>query len=109
LDFATPSGSHCNVEAASLKSIVQPEGRQCFLCGRQAALERHHILGGSANRKLSEHYGLWCYLCASCHRGVDGAQYNSEKGLYLKRLAQKAFEEKYSHAFWMETFRKNYI
>ena len=89
------------------KSIVQSDC-QCFLCGRETMLERHHILGGP-NRRLSERWGIWCYLCHEDHVGVDGAQYNRETGDYLKREAQKAFEELYGHDKWMALFRKNYL
>lgn len=72
-------------------------------------LERHHVLGGVANRPLSEKYGLWVWLCHEHHTGTDGAQYDPEKNNCLKRLAQIAFEGKHSHEEWMETFRKNYL
>ena len=72
-------------------------------------LERHHVLGGVANRPLSEKFGLWGYLCHNCHTGTDGAQYNRERNQKLKRLAQIAFEARHSHEEWMETFRKNYL
>lgn len=72
-------------------------------------LERHHVLGGVANRPLSEQFGLWVYLCHDCHTGPDGAQYNRQKSDALKRLAQIAFEARYSHDEWMEIFKKNYI
>jgi len=90
------------------KSIMQNK-KQCYLCGRQSYLEKHHIVSGTANRKLSEKYGLWVYLCHSCHTGDGGAQYEKELNLRLKQEAQKTFEEKYSHDLWMETFRKNYL
>lgn len=90
------------------KSIISNE-KECFLCGRQINLERHHIMAGTANRKLSEKYGLWVYLCHDCHTGVDGAQYNAVAGLELKQTAQRVFENKYSHEFWMDVFRKNYL
>ena len=90
------------------KSIVQ-QGERCFICGRLTGLERHHILGGVANRPLSEKFGLWVYLCHECHTGKDGAQYNREKGDRLKRLAQIAFEARHSHEEWMQIFRKNYL
>ena len=90
------------------KSIMQNK-KQCSLCGRQSYLEKHHIISGTANRKLSERYGLWVYLCHSCHTGDGGAQYEKELNLRLKQEAQKIFEEKYSHDLWMETFRKNYL
>ena len=96
-----------------MKSILEPEPdvfnpRQCFLCGRKTMLETHHIMAGS-NRKLSTKYGLVVTLCHDCHTGKDGAQYNPEVGDYLKREAQMAFEEIYSHEEWMSVFRKNYL
>lgn len=89
-------------------SIVQKDGSRCFVCGRMTGLERHHILGGP-NRKWSEKYGLTVMLCHDHHTGKDGAQYNRRLGDSLKRLAQIAFEARYSHSEWMEIFRKNYL
>ena len=91
-----------------MKSIIQ-ETKECFLCGRKTNLEVHHIMAGLANRKWSTKYGLTVFLCADCHRGSEGAQYNKEQNLYLKQIAQQAFEELYGHEKWMETFRKNYL
>lgn len=90
------------------KSIISNE-KECFICGRQTNLERHHIMSGTANRKLSEKYGLWVYLCHDCHTGTEGAQYNSESGNALKRVAQGAFELQHSREEWMQIFRKNYL
>lgn len=84
-------------------------GERCYLCGSRVNLERHHVLGGVANRPLSEQYGLWVYLCHNCHTGTDGAQYNRERNQSLKRLAQIAFEARHSHEEWMQVFRKNYL
>lgn len=95
-------------ERIFIKSIIQSDGR-CYLCGRQTGLEQHHVLAGVANRRLSERYGLWVWLCRKCHTGKDGAQYDREKGLALKRDAQEAFEKEHGHAMWMEVFRKNYL
>ena len=83
--------------------------RKCYLCGRQYGLERHHVLGGTANRTLSERHGLWVWLCHECHTGADGAQYDREKNIRLKVEAQVAFESLYGHERWMQTFRKNYL
>lgn len=91
------------------KSIIQQGDPRCFFCGRQIGLEQHHVMAGTANRKLSEKYGLWVWLCQEHHTGKDGAQYNREKNQGLKRLAQIAFEARHSHDEWMETFRKNYL
>ena len=90
------------------KSIIQKDGSRCFVCGRMNELECHHILAGP-NRKWSEQYGLTVMLCHEHHTGKDGAQYNRELGDSLKRLAQIAFEARYSHDEWMQIFRKNYL
>ena len=91
------------------KSIMQQGDPRCYLCGSRVNLERHHVLGGVANRPLSEKYGLWVYLCHNCHTGTDGAQYNREQNQKLKRLAQIAFEARHSREEWMQIFRKNYL
>ena len=85
------------------------DDRICYLCGKQCSLERHHVLGGIANRKLSEKYGLWVWLCHECHTGNGGAQYDPVKNRRLKAEAQAAFEIEFGHQAWMQTFRKNYI
>ena len=98
------------------KSIVEPDWGefpfdqpQCFICGRETGLEVHHIMAGP-NRKWSTKYGLWVHLCSECHRDTKrGAQYDRDTGDYLKRQAQMAFEELYSHEMWMEIFKKNYL
>lgn len=90
------------------KSILQ-QSERCFLCGRTAGLFTHHVIGGTANRKLSEKYGLTVRLCLDCHTGPDGVHMNRAKADSLKRLAQIAFEARHSHEEWMETFRKNYL
>lgn len=94
-----------------MNSILQHSGEPvCYLCGSVVGLERHHIMSGTANKRLAEKYGLWVWLCGqTCHRGVDGAQYDPEKNKRLKREAQEAFEKIHGHDLWMKTFRKNYL
>ena len=72
-------------------------------------LECHHVMSGTANRKLSDEYGLTVWLCQAHHTGPDGVHMNHERGKSLKRLAQVAFEARHSHAEWMEIFKKNYL
>jgi hypothetical protein len=92
------------------KSIIQQGEPRCFYCGSRVGLERHHVLGGTANRKLSEKYGLWVYCCNRHHTDPkEGVQYNRQMNQSLKRLAQIAFEARHSRAEWMEAFRKNYL
>ena len=90
------------------RSIVQEE-RECWFCGARVSLEEHHIFAGGANRKISEKYGLKVYLCHKHHTGEEGAQYDREKNLQLKRIAQQRFDEIYSHELWMNVIRKNYL
>lgn len=93
------------------KSIMQTD-RACYFCGRLDGLERHHVLGGfsSNNRRLSETYGLWVYVCKKHHTDQkEGVQYNKEMNLKLKQDAQLAFQKYYGRSLWMQLFRKNYL
>lgn len=91
------------------KSILQQGDPRCFICGRVTGLECHHVMSGTANRKLSDQYGLTVWLCQPHHTGPDGVHQNRERGNSLKRLAQIAFEARHSHDEWMQVFRKNYL
>lgn len=103
-------------------SIVQKGVKECFLCRRDAeqvayygplqaaGLHKHHIIFGNPGRKLSEKYGLWCWLCLRHHTGSSEAVHkNRENDLYLKRLAQEAFESNHSRDEWMQIFERNYL
>lgn len=89
-------------------SILQTE-KECWFCGATYGLEEHHIFAGVANRKISEKYGLKVFLCKRHHTGKNGAQYDQDKNLQLKKEAQKKFEALYSHDMWMRLIRKNYL
>ncbi len=92
------------------KSIIQQGDPRCFFCGKRTGLERHHVMSGTANRKLAEKYGLWIWCCNYDHTDPkDGVQYNREKADRLKSIGQIAFEAKHSHDEWMQLFRKNYL
>lgn len=91
-------------------SIVQDlTVERCFVCGCTRGLEYHHIMHGTANRRLSTRYGLTCWLCRSHHRGRNGVHYNAELNRKLQETAQKAFEKTHSHTEWMKIFGKNYL
>ena len=83
--------------------------RACYFCGRLNGLEKHHVFAGVANRKVSETYGLWVWLCHNCHTGQAGAQYDKEKNLKLKQDAQMAFQTYFGRKVWMQIIRKNYL
>ena len=104
------------------KSIISNK-RECFLCREEAdhigyygelpstGLHKHHFLGGTANRKKSEHFGLWAYMCAARHHeyGPEAPHVNAEVAKHLKQIAQRVFEAKYSHEMWMQEFGKNFL
>lgn len=90
------------------RSIVQAE-KECWFCGARVMLEEHHIFAGTANRKISEKYGLKVWLCHRHHTGTDGAQYDPDLNLLLKQEAQKAFEVHHTRREWMDLIRKNYL
>lgn len=100
------------------KSILHnKQDRTCYLCmlinfdyDTRTHLEEHHVIFGTANRTLSEKYGLKVYLCKQHHTAGPEAVHNkAEHRKLLQRKAQEAFEAKYSHEKWMEVFGRNYL
>lgn len=92
-----------------MKSILQPDAKECFLCHKQWGLEEHHIYAGTANRKISERNGFKCYLCKNCHTGNNGAQYDKELNLYLKQVCQAKYEETHSRDEFRKLIGKSYL
>ena len=90
-------------------SIMQTE-RCCFLCGSTVWLEEHHVFEGTANRKMSERYGLKVHLCYMCHRDPKlGVHFNKERREDLQRMAQEVFEKSHTREAFMEIFGKNWL
>lgn len=88
-------------------SIIQTGEKQCFISGSRINLDLHHCVHGGANRKLADKYGLWVWLRHDIHMRLHDQDKDLDRK--LEQLAQKAFEEKYSHELWMNIFRKNYL
>lgn len=92
------------------ESIITETTWRCYLCGRTGKMEEHHVFFGTANRKLSEAYGLVVPLCPDCHRNGSMAVHRCrETDLRLKRAGQRAFEKTHSREQWMEIFGRNYL
>lgn len=90
-------------------SIVSNE-RKCLVCGTTYNLHRHHIYFGLANRKKSEQYGCWCYLCGKHHNmSSDGVHSNRQLDLKLKVMCQKRFQEVYKDLDFLTIFGRNYL
>lgn len=99
-----------------MNSILRTEDNICYLCellnhnrNRQYT-EEHHIFFGTANRKLSEKYGLKVNLCLYHHRhGSNAVHNNSYIDMTLKKEGQKAFIMHWPDMSFQEIFGKNYL
>jgi len=92
------------------KSLLQ-SSKECYITKVNEGLHRHHIFYGTGNRKNSDRYGLWVWLIPRLHNIGTGSIHggNWKLDLKLKREAQTAFEEKYSHDKFMQVFGENYL
>lgn len=84
---------------------------QCYVCGMTYNLHRHHIFYGTANRRKSDEFGAWVYLCARHHNmSDDGVHFNKELDLMLKQQAQEAWEERFGRREdFIRIFGKSYL
>jgi hypothetical protein len=100
--------------------MFEQEPGQCFFCNLEGDyryhtyLQEHHIFFGTANRKISEKYGLKVYLCDAHHRAnftskENAVHFNKKNNDRLRAVAQKAFEEKYSPELFWKLFQENWI
>lgn len=103
-----------------MKSIMQAydrsRGSSCYLCEKLYGIygtqytEEHHAIGGTANRKLSEKYGLKVRLCIQHHReGPEAVHNNIGNMRLLQKDAQIAFEENYPNLSFTGIFGMNYL
>lgn len=92
-----------------MKSILQEDTDYCIYCGRYGT-EIHHVLYGTANRRLADKYKLVVGLCYTHHRGNQGVHGgNKELDLKLKELAQRRFEEEYPLEDFLAVFGRKYF
>lgn len=76
-----------------MKSVIQLNDDQCFLCHNAYGTQWHHIFGGNPQRRYSEADGLKVRLCAECHCKVHSDPNLSGKlQLTLHRLGQTKWE-----------------
>lgn len=100
-----------------MKSIMHnKKDGTCYLCmllnrdDSQKHTQEHHAIYGNAKRKLSEKYGLKVYLCLEHHTaGKQAVHFNKINSMYIKKAAQKAFEDKYPDLDFKKIFGKNYL
>lgn len=104
-----------------MKSIMHDKSEgTCYLCkllhddwSRKTTTE-HHVIHGTAGRKIAEQMGLKVYLCFD-HHGAKGGEdvHRPDLNNYdqmLKVIAQKEFERRIgSRADWMRIAGKNFL
>ena len=91
------------------KSIIVDCMDNCFVCGSPYT-EVHHVIYGTANRKLSDKYGLVVPLCHEHHRGQTGVHFNRDFDISLKKLAQEKFNAVYgANKSFIKVFGKSYL
>ena len=84
---------------------------RCALCGKWAALERHHIYAGT-RRDISERYGAVIFLCHNCHNEPPlGVHHDAEIRKQLQKNEQKRLMRLYHWSVedFMSRFGKNYL
>ena len=88
----------------------------CYLCkllrgdASRKITQEHHVMFGTANRRLSERYGLKVYLCIFHHtEGREAVHKSAELALLLKKKAQLAFEGKFPEISFRSIFGRNYL
>ena len=86
---------------------MQDRDDGCLICSSPYT-EEHHVFFGTANRKLSDKYGLLVYLCAEHHRGQNGVHFDKKLDDCLKKAAQIRFEETYPDKDFRQIFGRNY-
>jgi len=83
--------------------------KECYVCSTTLNLHKHHVFGG-ANRKWSEKYKLYVYLCAYHHNmSNDGVHFNKDLMDSLHREFQQIFEKLYSKDQFVKIFGRNYL
>lgn len=96
------------------ESIISNDKR-CFICGFPY-VHKHHIYPGIGRREMSEHFGLWVYLCPRHHNQAgsyvavhSGMPAGKEIDRKLRVLGQQKFEEDHTRAEWHRYFGKSYL
>lgn len=89
-----------------MRSILQTE-RECFFCHTTQGLNLHHVIHGTANRKIADATGLTVFLCYRCHAKVHDT--DREMDLMLIQYAQRKYEETHTREEFRELFGKSWL
>lgn len=76
----------------------------------RSGIEKHEIIYGTANRKLSIQYGLVVGLCHNCHNEPPyGVHHNYSIDIKLKKIAEHKFNECYPHENFRHIFGESFL
>ena len=90
-----------------MKSILQADKYECFLCPSYGELDKHHIFNGAGYRQKSEADGCYIYVCRRCHRLIHE---NWKKRLEVKKMAQREWEKLYgTREDFIDRYGKSYL
>lgn len=104
-----------------MQSIIPGNiNNMCHFCGRYVEIPHKHHIFGAANRKFSEKYGLWVYLCPEHHNMSKHSVHRDKEIMEEYHIkGQKAFEkwfretkmasEDEARKEFMRIFGRNYL
>ena len=78
--------------------IPQKQPSECFFCGKQYDLVKHHCLHGRGIKPLAIQDGLWIWICNADHNmSNDSVHLDPErkKDKMLQKLAQDTLIKQY--------------
>lgn len=91
-----------------MKSIIHTTNTDCcYICG-QWATDVHHVIHGTANRKLADEDGLTVKLCRRCHTLLhDKGNMDKE----LQKIGQRAWMNHNGASVedFIKRYGKNYL
>ena len=88
---------------------VWDAGSYCVVCG-SPKVQYHHLMYGTANRKISDRNGYVIPLCYEHHIGSTGIHRNRGMDLYWKQTAQMHYEKhKGSRQDFRNEFGKSWL
>ena len=94
------------------KIVENPDwyvGEHCVVCG-SPHVQKHHIIGGTANRKISDRYGYILPLCYEHHIGANGIHRNRGMQLYWMQVAQMHYEKHHgTRSEFIKEFGRSYL
>ena len=89
-------------------SVLVDDMEHCVVCGSDK-VQIHHVLMGTACRKLADEDGYIIPLCLNHHTGQDGIHKHRDFSLRWKMVAQRHFEQTHSRQEFIERYGKSYL